>query len=226
MMKPSISINLPSLAHKITTTGISEINSVISPYSCTIKRIRRSRNYALIGTYSDLVSIKAELGQLVDTKNCLKWQRVYQSYLNGLEQLGEESESATYEIKNISAFLGKTDRSFLLEKLTEIGIDTKRKANQRHLELSGALAKLNALQSVLQDTSSEALATIGKSIHKRLAKHHDIEDIGYDFGKTEQPRTLLSYVIDNPAITVAELCFLTNCSTADARKALDDYFEI
>ncbi|WEM44198.1 ribosome recycling factor family protein (plasmid) [Photobacterium sp. DA100] len=156
----------------------------------------------------------------------MKWQRVYQSYLAGLDQLGEDSEFATYEIKNVSASLGKTDRSFLLEKLAEIGIEIKRKANQRHLELSGSLAKLNALQSILQETSSDPLAAIGKSIHKRLSKHQNIEGIGFDYGKTEKPRTLLSYVVDNPAITVAELCFLTNCSTADARKALDDYFEL
>ncbi|MBY5947771.1 ribosome recycling factor family protein [Photobacterium rosenbergii] len=226
MMKPSISINLPSLAHKITTAGISEINAVIAPYACVVKRVRRSRNYALIGTYSDLVMIKTDFGQLVGSKNCLKWQRVYQSYLTGLEQLGEGCESVTFEIKNITATLGKSNRSVLLEKLAEIGIKTKRKAHQRHLELTGSLAKLNALQSILQDSPSEPLAAIGKSIHKRLAKYHDLEDIGFDYGTTEQPRTLLSYVVDNPAITVAELCFLTNCSTAEARKALDDYFEL
>ncbi|KHT63536.1 hypothetical protein RJ45_11475 [Photobacterium gaetbulicola] len=226
MMKPSISINLPSLAHKVTTAGISEINSVIAPYACNVKRIRRSRNYVLVGSYNELVSIKTELAQLVNSKNCLKWQRVYQSFLAGLEQLSEESEYATFEIKNIAALIGKTDRIFLLEKLTEIGIDTKRKANQRHLEISGALTKLNALQSILQDMSSEPLAAIGKSIQKRLSKYHDIEEIGFDYGKTEQPRTLLSYVVENPAITVAELCFKSNCSTADARKALDDYFEL
>ncbi|WP_428651762.1 ribosome recycling factor family protein [Photobacterium satsumensis] len=225
-MKPSITISLPSLAHKITTAGISEINSVIAPYGCIVKRIRRSRNYVLIGTYKDLVTARPAFGQLVDSKHCLKWQRVYQSYLAGLHQLGEASESATYEIKNFTASLGKTDRSFLLEKLAEIGIDAKRKANQRHLEFAGGLAKLNALQSILQSATSEPLVGIGKSIHKRLSTYNDIENLGFDYGKTEKPRTLLSYVVDNPANTVAELCFLTNCSTADARKALDDYFEL
>ncbi|MGR5062963.1 ribosome recycling factor family protein [Photobacterium sp. DNB22_13_2] len=226
MMKSSITINLPSLAHKITTTGISEINSVIVPYGCIVKRVRRSRNYVLIGKYKDLVAVRSDFGKLVDSKNCLKWQRVYQSYLAGLHELGEASEFATYEIKNFTATLGKTDRCFLLEKLAEIGIDVKRKANQRHLELTGSLAKLNALQSILQNATSESLVAVGKPIHKRLSKYNDIESVGFDYGKTEKLRTLLSYVEDNPAITVAELCFLTNCSIADARKALDDYFEL
>ncbi len=65
-MKDPISIPLPSLIHRIGRNNVNRVKAIASEHQCMLKRIRRSRNWQLVGEATQVLLTKQALKKLND----------------------------------------------------------------------------------------------------------------------------------------------------------------
>ncbi|ACA88191.1 ribosome recycling factor family protein [Shewanella woodyi] len=60
-MKPNITISLPSLIHRIGREAVKQAQAIANQFDCDLKRVRRSRNWEVIGEAIKIQSFSTEL---------------------------------------------------------------------------------------------------------------------------------------------------------------------
>ncbi|CAH7404906.1 conserved hypothetical protein [Vibrio chagasii] len=225
MTAPLTHIQLPSLAQKITKSGITELQVHLSSFNCTIKRKGRSRNYTLTGEHSSLNRAYPSLETLMLSKASPKWTRVIQSIDQSLERTTAQESTINYDIRNISTHLVKMERIFLIEAIATYGLTLKRFAYNKHYRVTGTIEQFNALQENLVTQSPEPeLRRTGEFMNAWLNRRYSMADYGYAEAITPAViKSPLDLVKDKPSITLSELCYLSGCTMKEARQAIDDY---
>jgi hypothetical protein len=66
-----LTVSLPALIHRIGSNNLKQTRVIALALKCELKRVRRSRNWQLIGTVSDLSGLSNELSQ--PNNNDLHW---------------------------------------------------------------------------------------------------------------------------------------------------------
>ncbi len=59
-----ITVSLPSLVHRVGRDAVNSAREMAQTYQCDIKRIRRSRNWQLLGTPQNIQKLHHELVEL------------------------------------------------------------------------------------------------------------------------------------------------------------------
>ncbi|MGF1755142.1 ribosome recycling factor family protein [Vibrio makurazakiensis] len=227
-MKPVISIPILSLAQKIKTDGIKEINEAIALVDCKIQRVGRSRNYQLTGEYDNLVLSLVFIDSIRDAKRCRKWDRFYDTLKGEITQQQNAEGQITYPIKNIADTLDKMERLALVLECEKYDIDVRRKAHNKHFHLVGSLKQLNTLQFQILNQSHFAKSPSSKRIATQmnswLSKRFDMDEVGFCSKVAElNQRSVLSYIQEDPTVSLSELCYKANCTMAEARAAFDEF---
>lgn len=60
-MNDDISISLPSLIHRIGREAVKQAQAIAAQYDCELKRVRRSRNWCIVGAAIKIQSCTARL---------------------------------------------------------------------------------------------------------------------------------------------------------------------
>lgn len=60
-MNDDISISLPSLIHRIGREAVKQAQAIATQYDCELKRVRRSRNWCIVGAAIKIQSCSAHL---------------------------------------------------------------------------------------------------------------------------------------------------------------------
>ena len=60
-MNDDISISLPSLIHRIGREAVKQAQAIATQYDCELKRVRRSRNWCIVGAAIQIQSCTARL---------------------------------------------------------------------------------------------------------------------------------------------------------------------
>ncbi|MCU8028933.1 ribosome recycling factor family protein [Shewanella sp. SM73] len=60
-MNDDISISLPSLIHRIGREAVKQAQAIAAQYDCELKRVRRSRNWCIVGAAIKIQSCSAHL---------------------------------------------------------------------------------------------------------------------------------------------------------------------
>ena len=60
-MNDDISISLPSLIHRIGREAVKQAQAIATQYDCELKRVRRSRNWCIVGAAIKIQSCSARL---------------------------------------------------------------------------------------------------------------------------------------------------------------------
>lgn len=60
-MNDDISISLPSLIHRIGREAVKQAQAIAAQYDCELKRVRRSRNWCMVGAAIKIQSCTARL---------------------------------------------------------------------------------------------------------------------------------------------------------------------
>lgn len=60
-MNDDISISLPSLIHRIGREAVKQAQAIATQYDCELKRVRRSRNWCMVGEAIKIQSCSAHL---------------------------------------------------------------------------------------------------------------------------------------------------------------------
>ena len=60
-MNDDISISLPSLIHRIGREAVKQAQAIATQYDCELKRVRRSRNWCIVGAAIKIQSCTARL---------------------------------------------------------------------------------------------------------------------------------------------------------------------
>ncbi|MCU8023452.1 MULTISPECIES: ribosome recycling factor family protein [unclassified Shewanella] len=60
-MNDDISISLPSLIHRIGREAVKQAQAIAAQYDCELKRVRRSRNWCMVGAAIKIQSCTAHL---------------------------------------------------------------------------------------------------------------------------------------------------------------------
>ncbi|MCU7986081.1 ribosome recycling factor family protein [Shewanella sp. SW24] len=60
-MNDDISISLPSLIHRIGREAVKQAQAIAAQYDCELKRVRRSRNWCIVGAALKIQSCTAHL---------------------------------------------------------------------------------------------------------------------------------------------------------------------
>ncbi|KZK71448.1 ribosome recycling factor [Shewanella baltica] len=60
-MNDDISISLPSLIHRIGREAVKQAQAIATQYDCELKRVRRSRNWCMVGGAIKIQSCSAHL---------------------------------------------------------------------------------------------------------------------------------------------------------------------
>ena len=60
-MNDDISISLPSLIHRIGREAVKQAQAIATQYDCELKRVRRSRNWCMVGAAIKIQSCTARL---------------------------------------------------------------------------------------------------------------------------------------------------------------------
>ncbi len=112
MSSNQITIALPSLIHRIGKEGRVHLQQIASETHCSLKRVRRSRNWQLIGEREDLESLHARLLQVADGS----LEFVSKKVTLGLraESVMEKSEPITLE-QQLLALIAENDAITLSE---------------------------------------------------------------------------------------------------------------
>lgn len=66
-----LTVSLPALVHRIGSNNLKQTKPIALALQCELKRIRRSRNWQLTGTVSNLTDLSSELSQ--SNNNGLHW---------------------------------------------------------------------------------------------------------------------------------------------------------
>ncbi|MCL1137867.1 ribosome recycling factor family protein [Shewanella pneumatophori] len=100
-MSDNISIALPSLIHRIGREPVKHAQLIAKQYRCELKRVRRSRNWALTGVPMAVQQFSAELKQV-----CLTSPQN-----NTADNLTLSPQKLTYLIQKVdTALLGHADK--------------------------------------------------------------------------------------------------------------------
>ena len=60
-MNDDISISLPSLIHRVGREAVKQAQAIAAQYDCELKRVRRSRNWCMVGAAIKIQSCTARL---------------------------------------------------------------------------------------------------------------------------------------------------------------------
>ena len=60
-MKENVTIALPSLIHRVGRDAVNRAKEIAKQFNCELKRVRRSRNWALIGEAINIQAFKDQL---------------------------------------------------------------------------------------------------------------------------------------------------------------------
>ncbi|MGI2205874.1 ribosome recycling factor family protein [Shewanella oncorhynchi] len=90
-MNDDISISLPSLIHRIGREAVKQAQAIATQYDCELKRVRRSRNWCMVGAAIKIQSCSARLQaeQLLMTEGAFRYliQKLESSLLQHADKL-------------------------------------------------------------------------------------------------------------------------------------------
>ncbi|MBI1673087.1 ribosome recycling factor family protein [Shewanella sp. DW31] len=91
-MNDDISISLPSLIHRIGREAVKQAQAIAIQYDCELKRVRRSRNWCIVGAAIKIQSCTARLQAEQLLMNDGKFRYIIQKLESALLQHADKLE--------------------------------------------------------------------------------------------------------------------------------------